>query len=143
MIVESSAGQRLFPPVVTIHGLDDARKVLGYGLPVTLLSGPGAAGVGGILWWRAVMLQARAEHPKVAVFDVLDCGSAPGLAMGALRCGQEVLVLDAAVPAFARVAAAAREMGSVLLPARPASLDLAVRGALPRLEAHLSGHAPS
>ncbi len=56
--------------------------------------------------------------------NLLCCGAAPGHARPALRAGCRGLVLDAGSPAFAAVAAAAREAGATLLPARPPALDL-------------------
>ncbi len=111
-------------PAVVVHGLDDATTALGIGLPVTLLSAPGAGIFAGAGWWRALVTRARAAHPGTPCVDVLDCGDAPGRAMAAIRAGQAALVLDPACPAFARVAALA-----TVLSGRPAALDLGQRGA--------------
>jgi hypothetical protein len=111
-------------PAVMVHGLDQARAALRPGRPVTLLSSRGAALFAGCLWWRALVEQARAEFPAVDVADVLDCADAPGHAMAALRIGQRLLVLDAACPAWARVAAAAATLGATLLARAPPALDL-------------------
>src|SRR5271165_2454206 len=96
-----------FPPAVVVHGLDQARTALRSGLPVTLLSARGAALYAGCGWWRALVALAVAEAPGAEVHDILDCADAPGQAMAALRIGQQTLILDAACPAFAAVAAAA------------------------------------
>ncbi len=121
------------PPAVTIHGLEMARLALAPGLPVTLLSGPGAATYAGCGWWRAVVAAAGHTGP-----DVLDCGDAAGRALEALRAGCKWLVLDEHCPAFPRVAERAALHGARLLPSRPASLDLAEHGALRRLHVWLS-----
>jgi hypothetical protein len=141
--MESESRAQSWPswPVVTIHGLDDARAVLVSGRPVTLLSAPGAALAGGVLWWRAVVNAARIAHPGCAMIDILDCADAPGAAMAALRAGQRHLVLWPG-PAWDRVAGAAHVLGASVLARRPASLDLAERGARRVLAAHLSGGAP-
>ncbi len=128
-------------PVVVVHGLGEAGLVLALGRRVCLLSAAGAGRGGGVLWWRALVAQARARAPSVAVIDVLDCAAAPGLAMAALRAGQGHLVLRAEVPAWPRVAAAAAAQGAVLLAHRPDALDLAEPGARLRLFAHLGGDA--
>jgi len=120
-----------FPPAVVVHGLDQARAALRPGLPVTLLSARGAALYAGCGWWRALVEQAGAAH------DILDCADAPGYAMAALRIGQRHLILDAACPGFAAVAAAAATIGARLLAERPEALDLAERGADRRLLAWL------
>ena len=126
-------------PAVVVHGRNDAGAALAPGLAVTLLSGPGAAGYAGCLWWRELVAQARAAHPGVPVAAILDCGDAPGRAMEALRVGQRALVLDPACPAFATVRAIAASEGAVVLDARPPALDLAARGAMRHLEAWLRG----
>jgi len=124
-------------PAVTVHGLAHALAALAPGRGVTLLSAPGAAAYAGCGWWRALVAQARAQHPGTAADDILDCGEAAGRAMEALRIGQRLLILDPACTAYAAVAAAAVECGAVLLDRRPAALDLAAPGAARRLAAWL------
>jgi hypothetical protein len=120
------------PPAVVVHGLAQADAALAEGLPVTLLSTPGAGAYAGALWWRELVDAARTAHPSTPCADILDCADAPGHAMAAIRAGQEILVLNPACPAFARIAALART-----LPARPPALDLGDRGAERRLRAWL------
>lgn len=127
---------------VVIHRLADARMALECGRPVTLLSGVGAASYAGCGWWRALVAQALADAGRDAP-DVLDCADAPGRAVEALRAGCRRLVLAGDVPAFADVAGRAAVLGAVVLPARPAALDLARRGALRRLDAWLAGGSAS
>jgi len=122
-----------FPPVVVVHGLDQAQAALRPGLPVTLLSARGAALYAGCGWWRALVTAVAASH------DLLDCADAPGHAMAALRIGQRSLILDAGCPAFAAVAAAAASLGAGVFAERPAALDLGERGAERRLVAWLQG----
>ena len=121
------------PPAVVVHGLAQAIAVLAESLPVTLLSAPGAGAYAGIGWWRALVTQARAAHPRTQCRDVLDCAEAPGYAMAAIRLGQTTLVLNPACPAFARIATLA-----TVLPVRPPALDLAEPGAAGRLRAWLT-----
>jgi hypothetical protein len=120
-----------FPPAVVVHGLSEARAALRPGLPVTLLSARGAALYAGCGWWRALVEASGAVH------DILDCADAPGRAMEALRIGQQTVILDAACPAFAAVAAAAATLGGRVLADRPEALDLGERGAERRLAAWL------
>jgi hypothetical protein len=124
-------------PAVTVHGMDDALAALCLGAPVTLLSAPGAASVGGCLWWRALVEGATAAWPDTPCDDILDCGDAPGWAMAALRIGQRALVLNPACPAFPALAGAAGTIGARVLAARPVSLDLAHPRARARLEGWL------
>ena len=122
------------PPAVVVHGLPDLRTATAPGLPVTLLSGPGAAIYAGCGWWRALMDLAAGGNP-----DILDCADAPGRAMEALRVGCRLLVLDPAVPAWALVASRAAVVGAALLATRPPALDLAQRGASRQLLTWLEG----
>jgi hypothetical protein len=125
---------RISRPAVTIHSAADARSALAPGLPVTLVSAPGAALYAGAGWWTALMAVARSEHPGRTFTDILDCGDAPGRAAEALRAGQRILVLSAVAPAsFERVRLMAEALGAVLLPTMPETLDLARPGARRRL----------
>lgn len=127
---------KLYPAVV-IHGLADARAVLIHQRPVALLSATGAALYAGSLWWRAVIDRIRGEYADVAIWDILDCADASGLALGALRIGVRRIVLDPAAPGWAAVADVAASMGAEVLTMRPPALDMADRGAFRRLNAWL------
>ena len=123
------------PSAVIIHGLADARFVLGLGRPVILLSAPGAAIYAGVGWWRAVVAAARAERPDAPFEDMLDCGDAAGRAAEAIRAGQRIVILAAGPPPLRlRVLALAKECDAELLPEAPAAPDLAVPGMRRRLE---------
>ena len=119
------------PPAVTIHGVEQGRAALAPGLPVLLLSGPGAAGYAGAGWWRGLIAQLATGQP-----DALDCGNEPGRALEALSLGCGILVLEAC-PAFDGVVA--RAGGAVVLGVRPASLDMDQRGAARLLLRWLQG----
>jgi hypothetical protein len=116
-------------PAVVVHGLPHARTVLAAGRAVTLLSAPGAALYAGCGWWRALVERARSEHPGIAVDDILDCADASGLALGALRSGQRLIVLDPIAPGWRSVASIAASLGGAVLGVRPPALDMANRGA--------------
>jgi hypothetical protein len=131
----------LISPAVVVHGLDQARLALAIGRPLVLVSAPAAAGYAGCLWWRALADLAAAEAPGLVAGDVLDCGDAPGWAMAALRVGCRMLVLAPDCPAWARVAAAAEALGAIVLPHRPAVLDLGEYGAERKLPGWLRGDA--
>jgi hypothetical protein len=125
------------PPAVVVHGLEQARAALAPGLPVTLLSGPGAALYAGCLWWRELVGAARRAHPGLTIMDILDCADAPGRALAALRIGQPAIVLLPHVRSFHAVVAIAAAQGGDVLPARPPALDLGQRLAPGRLAAWL------
>jgi hypothetical protein len=129
------------PPAVVVHGLAHARAALAAGRPLTLLSAPGAALYAGCGWWAALVALAHAEHPWLDLPDILDCGDGSGQAMAALRIGQRALVLTSLAPGRAAVAAAAAELGRVVLDVRPPALDMADRDAGRRLHAWLRAGA--
>ena len=129
-------------PAVVIHSAADARAVLALGRPVTLVSAAGAALFMGAGWWVAMMGRMRSEYPDAAFVDLLDCGDAPGRAAEALRAGQRHLVLQPEPPAlFERVRLMAEEVGAVVLPAMPETLDLARPGARRQLADWLAAPA--
>jgi fructose/tagatose bisphosphate aldolase len=103
---------------VVVHSLSHALAALSaaaaLGVPVTLMSGPGAAGYAGPDWFLAVLRQARARHPGVDVTAILDCAEAPGRALAALRRGAKAIRLGGSAKARARVAAIALAMGARL-----------------------------
>jgi hypothetical protein len=128
------------PPAVIVHGVEHARVALAPGLPVTLLSAPGAALYAGVGWWRSLVAQAAGTGTAPPP-DILDCGAAPGRALEALRHGQRLLVLsepDVHARIFADIAERAARQGGVLFATAPPALDLAARGASRRLPAWLS-----
>ncbi len=124
-------------PAVIVHGLADAETGLAPGLPLTLLSAPGAALYAGCGWWQALIEAARAAFPHTDADELLDCADAPGRALEALRVGLRGLVLDPLCPAFPEVARIAAACGARLLPVAPPALDLAEPGAARRLPAWL------
>ena len=126
-------------PAVVVHGLSDVRAVLAIGLPVTLLSAPGAALYAGCGWWRALTARAREEFPLVLLDDVLDCADASGQALASLRIGQHIIVLAAEAPGWSAVAAIAAQRGAAVLATRPPALDLARPGVARQLAGWLRG----
>lgn len=128
-----------FPPAVVIHQIEDARIALAPGLPVTLLSAPGAALYAGCGFWRALVGLCRAEHPDLHTPDILDCADASGYALAALRMGQRAVVLAPGAPGLPAITAIAAMRGAVLLQTRPPALDFVQRGAERRLTDWLCG----
>jgi hypothetical protein len=124
-------------PAVIVHGLADARAALAHGVPVTLLSAPGAALFAGCLWWREMVAAAQAETPNTMAIDVLDCADASGMAMSALRSGVHRLVLWPEAAGWKAVAAIAERQGGFIVTQAPAALDLSQRSAIRRLHAWL------
>ena len=119
----------LLPPAVLVRGPTALRLALAPGLPVLLLSAPGAACFAGAGWWHA--LTATAGHPAA-----LDCADQPGRALEALAIGCRVLILHPC-PAWPSVAARTGE--ATLLTRRPPALDPDAPGAARHLLAWLQG----
>jgi hypothetical protein len=124
-------------PAVIVHGVADAKAALAPGLPVTLLSAPGAGLFAGCLWWREVVAAAWATWPETPMTDILDCADGSGMAMGALRSGVRRLILWPDAPGWAGVNAIAERQGGFVLPEAPPALDMAQRNAVRRLGAWL------
>ena len=82
---------------VIAHSVEDARLALRaaaqQGDRVVLLSAEGAALYAGAAWFRELQSLLAAEFPGVLVDAILDCGAAPGAALGALRCGVKTISL--------------------------------------------------
>jgi hypothetical protein len=130
-------------PAVIVHGVEDAAAALAPGLPVTLLSAPGAALYAGCLWWREMVAAAHARHAHITArehtnaIDILDCAAASGQAMGALRSGVCRLVLCPDAPGWDALAEIAQRQGGFVLPQAPIALDLGQRNAIRRLHGWL------
>ncbi len=130
-------------PAVTVHGLADAVAALRPGLPVTLLSAPGAAGYAGCLWWRDLVAAARRTCPGTPVLDILDCADASGMAMSALRSGVNRLILWDTAPGWQAVASIVASQSGLILHRAPAALDMARHDAMRHLHAWLADSAAS
>lgn len=116
--MQSENYQSFLPPAVMVHGLEQARRACALGLPVTLLSAPGAAAAWGCLWWQSLLAAVPYAGPAL-----LDCGTAPGRATEALTLGVKGVIL-ASCPVWDELAWLATQTQAVLLPASPAFLDL-------------------
>ena len=110
---------RHLPPAIRVHSLAEAQAALRRGMPVTVVSAPGAALHAGCSWWRALIEQARADFPDVACIDILDCADATGQALAALRIGLTRLVLWPNAPGRDAVVTIAEAHGGFVLPEMP------------------------
>ena len=100
---------------VIVHDLAHARAALraatALGCGVRLRSASGAAAYLGSGVFRAMIETIGGEFPNVPFTAVLDCGDAPGLALGALRIGIPAVRLQASAEVLARVADIAGQLG--------------------------------
>jgi len=108
--VEVATPDQAFAALTTARALDR---------PLCLESPAAAAGWHGIGWWQALVEEIAAEAGAVPVEAVLDCGSAPGLALAALRSGCRTVRLDTGPAALAAVTAIAAALGGTVLPPWP------------------------
>ncbi len=117
---------------VIVHGIEHARLALAEaqrrGDQVVIHSAGGAALYAGAAWFRELEALVSAEYPEVLHEAILDCGEAPGIALGALRCGVRTISLKAPAEVRDKVAAVAQQVGARLVP-RPTCqvLDLAAQ----------------
>jgi len=117
------------PKAIVVHSLAQAQAALAVaascGVPLTLLSGPGAASYAGPAWFLEIVRQARLAHPGVPATAVLDCADQPGRALAALRLGVKRLRLSGNPKARQRVVAIAAATGAEIDETRYDTLDLA------------------
>src|ERR1700691_2415737 len=76
---------------IIVHSLAQAEAAVAaaasLGLPVTLMSAPGAGAYAGVSWWQALVAQAAASRPDTTVASVLDCAEEAGTVLAAIRMG--------------------------------------------------------
>ena len=113
---------------IRIHSLAEARAACAaaaeLGVPLLLVSAPGAAAYAGAGWFRAVIARAAALHPSVEMAAVLNCADRPGDALGALSAGIAALLFTGRADVAARLADIAARSGARLLTDLPEPLDL-------------------
>jgi len=116
------------PLVIVIHGLDHARAALSAATEleqgITLMSAPNACAYGGAAWFGQVIALAEAEIPGVLVKSVLDCGSSPGLALGAIRQGVKNIRVEVSSKVRHKIAEIARTSDATLFNGPIKALDL-------------------
>lgn len=116
------------PRRIVVHGLAHAlaaaEAAASLGVPVTIVSAPGAAGYAGPLWFAAVIAAARSRFPAAEIGAVLDCGADAGRALAALRAGATRIGLRAPPRVAAKIASIARASGAKIERARSRALDL-------------------
>lgn len=116
------------PRSIVVHGLDHARAAAAaaaaLGLPVRIVSAPGAAVYAGPAWFAEVAAAARRAHPQAEVEAVLDCGDSPGAVLAALRRGVETVRFSGPLAARRKLAVLAAASGARLEWRAAPALDL-------------------
>lgn len=113
---------------VIIHSLEHAKAALSVaerlGVPVVLLSAPGAAAYVGAAVFREMADAAARFCPGARFTAVLDCGEDPGLALGALRHGIKGVSISVAPEVKGKIADIAAQSGGVVYESKTEALDL-------------------
>ena len=101
-----------------VHSLADARAAIlaMENTSVRLESPAAAAGTLGIGWWQALLARLAEEFPERKIEGVLDCGSAPGHALAALRAGVSCVRVQASPEALAALEQIAARLGATVMP---------------------------
>ncbi|MCH7936076.1 MAG: class II fructose-bisphosphate aldolase [Proteobacteria bacterium] len=101
---------------IIVHSLEDAEAALAaaadLGVPVTLRSAPGAARYLGATVFRDMISEAAKPYSGLSVTAVFDCGSDPGLALGALRHGLKAIRVDIAADVLGKITDIAAQSGA-------------------------------
>lgn len=108
---------------IVVHSASEARAALEAarrdGIAITLQSPPAAAGYHGIGWWLALTERLAEESPGVVFEAVLECGTAAGFALEALRAGVKTVRVDAPSQAMAALKSMAASLGGKVLEPAP------------------------
>lgn len=103
---------------VRIRGLAEGREALARaraeGRRIAIASIPDGAAAAGALWFAEIAATLRAEFPDTLADAILDCGDAPGTALGALRAGATTLAYSGPDPE--RLAQIAAVSGTRIVP---------------------------
>jgi hypothetical protein len=109
------------------HSFDHVRAALAaardLNQPVLLLTAPGAAAAVGPDVLKLMVDDAAAAVAGARFGALIDCGSQPGVAMGALRAGWRHLVFQGDAGVQPKIADLARQHGAVVDTARPPARD--------------------
>ncbi|QJE73355.1 hypothetical protein HHL28_09835 [Aerophototrophica crusticola] len=115
-------------PAFRLRSLPDGRAILSVaqaaGVPVLLVSDPGAASFAGAGWWRALTDDLRAEFPDLPFTTLLDCGDSAGAVMGALREGVRALAFSGPPGTLEKLHAMAVQLGGQVIRPPEAATDL-------------------
>ncbi len=94
------------------------------GVPLILVTAPGAAAYLGPAWFREMTAAAAREYPQVRLTAMLDCGAKAGHAMAALGAGVRSVRFTGRKAAAAKLAEIAAARGGEVVTGRMPALDL-------------------
>ncbi len=113
---------------IVVHSLDHARAALAaaasLGVEVTLASAPAAGAYSGAAWFKALTDEAARAVPAARCDRLLDCGTAPGPALAALRLGLKRVRFAGKGEALRRLQSIAAQCGAVVETETAPALDL-------------------
>lgn len=112
-------------PAITVYSMDHVTAALTaadeLGVPLCLLSAPGAAAAVGSSVFQAMIDAARQQFPDTSFTAALDCGQDAGHALAAIRQGLTAIILSEECPAYDRVCDIAEQNNVTVLPAHTSS----------------------
>jgi len=129
---------------IVVHSFADARAALAAAAalerPVTLASAADAGAYAGPGWFKAVTDEAMRAVPAAHCDTVLDCGTAPGLALAALQFGLKRVRFTGGEEARRRLQAIAAQCDAAIETEPMPALDLrGIRQPEARCRAWLAG----
>lgn len=108
-------------PAITVQDWAQTRAALeaarSQDRAVFLCSPQGASSWLGAGYWAALQQRARAEFPNVGFTLALDCGTAAGDVMAALRAGVTVVIFRGEAAILAKLRDMAAQLGAEIRPA--------------------------
>lgn len=118
-----------WPRAVTVYDLAQAKIAAAVAsdlkVGVTLLSAPFAAADVGVGWMVTLGQIIGEEFPDLDIKIMLDCGTASGRALGALRSsGLDGVIFNGPHETYLKLADIAEDASMLLVKDRPAALDL-------------------
>ncbi len=112
---------------VTFHGLEHARAAAeaatGLGVPLTLVTAPGAAAYAGAEWFQAVVVELGRQYPDLVIEAWLDCRDRAGDAMGAMRAGVHRIIFTGDAELAGKLRGMAGATGMTVADRRPFAFD--------------------
>lgn len=103
---------------IFVHTLDEMLTALSTptNRALTFQNKEDAVRYAGVAYLLEMEKRARAQHPHAKFMFILDCGSEGALALHAVRLGARHLRVNAASPAYSRIASICKKAGVTLHP---------------------------
>ncbi|MDI2113380.1 hypothetical protein [Commensalibacter nepenthis] len=90
----------------------------------SIISPPNAVTYLGVRWWLAFISQALMILPQQKFINILDCYDHAGLAMAAIREGQQYILFESTSPYFITLNNRAQNSNTQIISTKPNPFDL-------------------